>query len=96
MASGSGGVGNSLLHFKEGRTKYALESLLLQFQLYSLPPTLAHQVQWAKGGMGNNISCDLHNEHVNRIFKEAIGNMDSNFTKHSTTRVAHSVEQTCQ
>ena len=86
-----------LLHFyKEGRTKYALESLLLQFQLYSLPPTLAHQVQWerfinTKGGMGNNISCDLHNEHVNRIFKEAIGNMGSNFTEHSTTRVARSV-----
>ena len=76
--------------------KYALESLLLQFQLYSLPPTLAHQVQWGrfintKGGMGNNISCDIHNEHVNRIFKEAIGNMDSNFTEHSSTRVARSV-----
>ena len=69
---------------------------MLQFQLHSLPPTLAHQLQWGrfintKGGMGNNIPCDLHNEHVNRIFKEAIGNMGSNFTEHSTTRVVHSI-----
>lgn len=44
-----------------------------------------------KGGLDNNIPCDLHNKHVNRIFKEAIGNMGSNFTEHSTTRVARSV-----
>ena len=47
----------------------------------------------SKGGIIRNIPCDLHNEHVNRIpvFKEATGNMDSNFTQTSTTRVARSV-----
>ena len=69
---------------------------MLQFQLFTLPPTLVNQIMWgrfvnSKGGIGRNIPCNLFNEHVNRIFKEAVGNMGSNFTEHSTTRVARSV-----
>jgi len=33
------------------------------------------------GGPGNNIHCDLHNEHLNKLFKEIIANMGSNFTE---------------
>ena len=86
-----------LLHFYSGgRTKYALEALLLQFQIFCYYPTLSHQVIHgrfvnSKGGLGHNIPCDLYNEHVNRIFKEVTGNMGSNFTQKSSMRVAHSV-----
>ena len=72
-----------LLHFyKEGRTKYALESLLLQFQLV-LPSytctsgTVGGRFINTKGGMGN-VSRDSHNKHINWIFKEAIGNTSPN------------------
>ena len=44
-----------------------------------------------QGGKGKNIPCDLHNEHVNRVFKEVVANMGSNFTQESSTRVARCV-----
>ncbi len=80
-----------MLHFFANRnTKYALESLRLQFQLASLPPDLVHQLTWGRfvnthGGEGNNIPCDLYNEHVNHLFK------GSNFTEQSSTRAARCV-----
>ena len=40
---------------------------------------------------GNNLPCDLHNENVNRLFKEVICNMGANFTEISSTRAARSV-----
>lgn len=76
-----------LPHFKfAGRHKYALEALRLQFQVnVVLSPNLAHQVKWhrfvnTKGGMGRNIPCDLHNEHMNKPIKFTIANMGSNLT----------------
>ena len=86
-----------MLHFYANRnTKYALEALRLQFDLASLPPSLVHQLTWGRtvnthGGSGRNLPCDLHNEHVNRHFKEIIGDMGANFTKESITRAARSV-----
>ncbi len=86
-----------MLHFHaERRTKYSLEALVLQFQLASLPPDLVHQLTWGRfvnthGGPGRNIPCDLHNEHINRLFKEMVGNMGANFTPESSTRAARSV-----
>ena len=86
-----------MLHFHaDRRTKYALEALLLQFQLASLPPDLVHQLTWGRfvnthGGLGHNIPCDLHNEHVNRLFKEMVNNMGANFTPESSTRAARAV-----
>lgn len=86
-----------MLHFHaERRTKYALEALRLQFQLASLSPDLVHQLTWGRfvnthGGLGRNIPCDLHNEHVNRLFKEIIGNMGANFTEQASTRAARAV-----
>ena len=83
-----------LLQFSASRrTKYALEALQLQFQLATLPPHLVHHLMWGRfvntrSGVGNNIPCDLFNEHVNKLFKEVIGNMGSNFTEQSSSTVA--------
>ena len=82
--------------FANGRTKYALQALRLQLQLITLQPTLVHQLTWGRfvntqGGKGHNLPCDLHNEHVNRVFKEVVANMGSNFTQVSSTRVARCI-----
>ena len=65
-------------HFKTlGHPKYALEAMRLQMQVNAtLSPNLAHQVTWNRfinthGGHGRNIPCDLHNEHVNKMFQRA-------------------------
>lgn len=86
-----------LPHFMAGgRTKYSLEALRLQIQLAVLPPHLVQHLTWGRfintrGGLGHNIPCDLHNEHVNRLFKDAIAHMGANFTQEATTRIARSV-----
>ncbi len=86
-----------LLHFySDRRTKYAFESLRLQFQLASLPPHIVSQLTWDRfvnthGGSGHNIPCDLLNEHVNRLFKDIVGNMGSNFTQEASTKAARAV-----
>ena len=77
--------------------KYALEAMRLQFQVKAvLSPHLAHHILWdrfisTKGGMGRNIPCDLHNEHVNKLLKEIIANMGSNLTEIALRRAAQSV-----
>ncbi len=43
------------------------------------------------GGLGNNIPFDLHNEHVNKLFKEIITNMRANLTDEAMQRSARSV-----
>ena len=78
------------------RTKYALQALHLLLQLKLSQPKLIHQLTWGRfvntrGGKGKNIPCDLHNEHVNCVFKEVVGNMGSNFTQQSSTRVARCI-----
>lgn len=77
--------------------KYALEAIRLQFQVKAvLSPYLSHHILWdrfinTKGGMGRNIPCDLHNEHVNKLLKEVIANMGSNLTEGALRRAAQSV-----
>ena len=84
-------------HFKAGHTKYALEALRLLMQVnITLSPNLAHQVMWhrcvnTKGGLGRNIPCDLHNEHVNKLLKHIIVNMGPNLTETALQRAARSV-----
>lgn len=84
-------------HFKAaGHPKYALQALRLQIQLVTLSPNLAHQVMWnrfvnVRGGLGRNIPCDLHNEHVNKLLKHIIVNMGSNFKEGALQRAARSV-----
>ena len=84
-------------HFKTaGCSKYALEALSLQIQLQTLSPNLAHQIKWhrfvnTRGGLGNNIPCDLYNEHVNKLVKLIIQNMGPNLTEHSLQRAVRCV-----
>lgn len=43
------------------------------------------------GGLGNNISCDLANEHINKHVKEIVANMGPNFSEEALKRAAGSV-----
>ena len=80
-----------LLHLRAaGRTKYALEALTLQFQLKTLSPDLERFVN-THGGYGRSIPCDLHCEHMVRLFKETVNNMGSTFLEHSSSTVAKSL-----
>ena len=85
-------------HFQTAScTKYSLAALNIQFQINAtLSPNAAHQVMWhrfvnSKGGMGNNIPCDLYNEHINKLVKHIIQNMGPNLTEKSLQRAARSV-----
>ena len=65
-------------------------------QLASLPPRLVHLITWGQfvnthGGLGHNLPCDFHNEHVNKLIKEHIKHMGSNFSQKAITNVACSV-----
>ena len=86
-----------MLHFRaEKKNKYALEALRLQFQVTTLQPFLSHQLTWGRfvnthGGKGRNLPCDLHNERINKLFKDIIANTGANFTKKASTWAARSV-----
>ena len=87
-----------LPHFKiAGWTMYALEALKLQIHTgFTCSPNLAHHITWnrfvnVKGGAGNNIPCDLYNEHINKLLKHIVGNMGSNMTESGLQRSARSV-----
>ena len=89
----------TLLFFSNGRTKYALEALTLQLQVHGLPPCQAFEVKWSrfinsKGGMGNNVSCDLHMEHLNRACKTTIAGVRANVSERSIDRAAKSLRTT--
>ena len=94
-----------LPHFKEsGKTKYAWEALRLLIQLKTSSPNLAHQILWnrfvnTRGGLGNNIPCDLYNEHINKLVKAIIVNMGSNLTEVSLQRAVRCIsllDATCK
>ena len=85
-------------HFKVvGCTKYSLEALKLLIHTgITCSPNLAHQITWhrfvnTRGGAGNNIPCDLFNEHINKQIKHIIQNMGSNLTESALQRAARSV-----
>ena len=87
-----------MLHFRANstRSKYAWEALRLQFQLVHLPPILSHQLRWERfvnlhGGKGNNIPCDLHNEHMNKAFKEIVSHLGANLNEKTAHTAARSV-----
>ena len=84
-------------HFKAaGCMKYSLEALKLQIHSrITCSPNLAHQIIWnrfvnVRGGAGNNIPCDLFNEHINKQ-KCIISNMGSNLTESALQRAARRV-----
>ena len=82
-----------LPHFyATGHSKYALEAVKLQLQLKSLSPRLVNQITWGwfvntHGGLGNNIPCDYHNEHINKLTKELINHMGANFSQKAMTKI---------
>lgn len=86
-----------LLFKASGRTNYSIEALTILTQYYLLlPPNLAEQLKWSRfvntrGLPGHNISCDLHNEHLNKAVKVAIEGLGANKSKKAITRVAKAI-----
>ena len=86
-----------LLYRASGRKNYAIEALTLLTQYHiTLAPNLAEQVKWSRfvnatGLPGHNISCDLHNEHLNRTVKTAIEGLGSNKSKTGITRAGKAI-----
>ena len=78
------------------KSKYAIEAVRLQLQRAILPPQLSYELIWgrfvnSKGGIGNNIPSDLHNEFVNKDIKDIIKNMGSNITEDALHCAARSI-----
>ena len=77
-----------------GHKNYCLEALHLLTQYYfTLPPQYAEQMVWGRfvnsnGGQGNNISADLHMEHLNRLLKDAISLLGANKTPQAILRAS--------
>ena len=44
-----------------------------------------------KGGKGKNKELDLHNEHINRVFKDDVNTFRSNLTEHSVARSGQAI-----
>lgn len=80
-----------------GRKNYAIETLnfLLQHD-FLLSPCLAEELLWGRfinthGQGGKNIPNDLHFEHLNRLCKGCITNLQANKTEGSLSRVAQAL-----
>lgn len=89
----------ALMMFKvHHHTQYALSTFLLFVQVsFTLPPRLAHSLTWnrfwnSKGGKGNNISLDLHLEHMNNFLKSFLHGLGVNLTEASAERISRSLE----
>lgn len=87
-----------MLHFKaDGRTKYAVEAFNLLTQVKAtLTPQMAHRLVWnrtcnPKGGEGKNVPLDLHNEHLNRVFKDDINTFRANISDTSVSRSSQAI-----
>lgn len=87
-----------LLHFKaSSHSKYATEAYHLVTQVKALlSPRRAHQLVWnrtcnPKGGDGNNVELDLHQEHLNRVFKDDINTFRANITDASIKRSGNAI-----
>ena len=80
-----------------GRKNYAKEALnIVYLHDYLLPPRLAAQIIWSRfvnvhGYRGKNIPCDLHNEHLNRLCKEAVRSLGSNKKENAIIRVSRAL-----
>lgn len=75
------------------RTNYSIEAFNILYQYhFMLSPRQAQQLIWdrfvnTQGRPGQNIPCDLHLEHLNRLVKGAVGSLCSNKTEKCSTRV---------
>ena len=45
-----------------------------------------------RGGKGNNIPCDLHMEHLNRVLKDGIKGLGANKTERAITRLGKCID----
>ena len=67
-----------------GHTKYCLEAFRLLAGVNATATSrIAHEVMWcrfinSRGGAGNNISVDLHMEHINRTLKDYLLGLGAN------------------
>lgn len=90
-----------LLVFKAtGRTHYSVEAfnLLAQYD-FLFSERMRMQLIWSRtvnvhDRPGKNVSCDLHNEHLNRECKQSISGLGSNITDAAIQRVGCSLGAT--
>ena len=88
-----------LLLFKgSNKTKYSIEAfnLLSQYH-FILSGQLSKQLLWSRtvnvhGQPGKNIPMDLHMEHINRDFKNAIGKLGLNTIDKSLERIGKALK----
>lgn len=90
-----------LLVFKAcGRKNYAIEAFTMLAQYHFLfSERMRMQLIWSRtvnvhGRPGRNISCDLHNEHLNRELKESISGLGANITDRAIQRIGTSLRAT--
>ena len=80
------------------RKNYACEAFnLLAQQRFILSPRLSQQLVWSRfintrGGKGNNIPCDLHMEHLNRVLKDGIKGLGANKRERAITRLGKCID----
>ena len=85
------------MFISSGKKNYAIESLNLLLQHdYLLSPREVEELTWSRfinthGQTGKNIPCDLHCEHLNRLCKTSITNLQANKTTNSMCRVARAL-----
>ena len=85
------------IFLNSGRKNYSYEALLLLCQHeYLLSPQQAQRLKYSrfvntKGQQGKNIPADLHNEHLNRACKNAIGGLGSNTSVQRIELVSKSI-----
>ncbi len=77
-----------------GRKNYSIEvfNMLCQYE-YNLTPRKAQELIWSRfisthNAPGRNIPGDLHQEHLNRVVKDAIRGLHSNKTEKAITKVS--------
>ena len=91
---GYSGVTNFYFCIGSSHSKYALEAYHFLTQVMALQsPRQAHQLMWnrtcnPKASAGNNVELDLHQEHLNRVFKDDINTFRANITEGSIKRNA--------
>jgi L1 cell adhesion molecule like protein len=85
-----------LLHYKQsGHTKYANEAVrLLAAVKATLTPKESFELTWnrtcsTRNGIANNIPLDLHNEHLNRMFKDDLKTFHSHLSEKSVNKTAN-------
>ena len=86
------------IFLNSGSKNYSYEALLLLCQHgYLLSPQQAQRLKYSRfvntnGQQGKNIPADLHNEHLNRACKNAIGGLGSNTSVQRIELVSKSIE----